>query len=53
MMNFEPLFNNEFYDLFQWFGNTVIMTDLTMSLTFFVITITAYGFAKRSFQHYA
>lgn len=47
MMNFETLFNNEFYDFFQWFGNTVVMTGLTLILKFFIITITAYGFAKR------
>ena len=29
------------------------MTGLTLILKFFIITITAYGFAKRSFQHYA
>ena len=49
MMNFETLFNNEFYDFFQWFGNTVVMTGLTLILKFFVITITAYGFAKMKF----
>lgn len=32
MMNFETLFNNEFYDFFQWFGNTVVMTGLTLIL---------------------
>ena len=41
MMNFETLFNNEFYDFFQWFGNTVVMTGLTLILKFFIITITA------------
>lgn len=49
MMNFETLFNNEFYDFFQWFGNTVVMTGLTLILKFFIITITAYGFAKIKF----
>ena len=49
MMNFETLFNNEFYDFFQWFGNTVVMTGLTLILKFFIITITAYGFAKMKF----
>ncbi len=49
MMNFEMLFNNEFYDFFQWFGNTVVMTGLTLILKFFIITITAYGFAKMKF----
>ena len=49
LMNFETLFNNEFYDFFQWFGNTVVMTGLTLILKFFIITITAYGFAKIKF----
>lgn len=49
MMNFDTLFNNEFYDFFLWYGNTVLMTGLTLVLKFFVITITAYGFAKIRF----
>ena len=49
LMNFETLFKNEFYDFFRWFGNTVVMTGLTLILKFFIITITAYGFAKIKF----
>lgn len=49
LTNFETLFHNEFYDFFRWFGNTVVMTGLTLILKFFVITITAYGFAKIKF----
>lgn len=49
LMNFDTLFNNEFYDFFQWYGNTIIMTGLTLVLKFFIITITAYGFAKIRF----
>lgn len=49
LMNFDTLFNNEFYDFFKWYGNTVVMTGLTLLLKLFVITITAYGFAKIKF----
>ena len=49
MMNFDTLFNNEFYDFFLWYGNTIVMTALTLILKFFIITITAYGFAKIRF----
>ena len=49
LTNFETLFHNEFYDFFKWFGNTVVMTGLTLILKFFIITITAYGFAKIKF----
>lgn len=49
LMNFDTLFNNEFYDFFKWYGNTVIMTGLTLVLKLFIITITAYGFAKIKF----
>ena len=49
LMNFDTLFNNEFYDFFRWYGNTIIMTSLTLVLKFFIITITAYGFAKIRF----
>ena len=49
LMNFETLFTNEYYDFFRWFGNTVVMTGLTLILKFFIITITAYGFAKIKF----
>ena len=49
LTNFETLFHNEFYDFFRWFGNTVVMTGLTLILKFFIITITAYGFAKIKF----
>ena len=49
LVNFETLFHNEFYDFFKWFSNTVVMTGLTLILKFFIITITAYGFAKIQF----
>lgn len=49
LMNFDTLFNNEFYDFFKWYSNTVIMTGLTLVLKLFIITITAYGFAKIKF----
>lgn len=49
LMNFDTLFNNEFYDFFKWYGNTVVMTGLTLLLKLFVITITAYGFSKIKF----
>ncbi len=47
--NFNTLFNNEYYDFFRWYGNTILMTGLTLVLKFLIITITAYGFAKINF----
>lgn len=47
--NFNTLFNNEYYDFFRWYGNTILMTGLTLVLKYIIITITAYGFAKMNF----
>ena len=47
--NFNTLFNNEYYDFFRWYGNTILMTALTLVLKYIIITITAYGFAKMNF----
>lgn len=49
MLNFDTLFNNEYYNFFLWYGNTVVMTGLTLLLKSFIVTITAYGFAKIKF----
>lgn len=47
--NFNTLFNNEYYNFFRWYGNTILMTGLTLVLKYIIITITAYGFAKMNF----
>lgn len=47
--NFNTLFNNEYYDFFRWYSNTILMTGLTLVLKYVIITITAYGFAKINF----
>lgn len=49
LINFDTLFNNEYYDFFLWYGNTVVMTGLTLLLKSFIVTITAYGFSKINF----
>lgn len=49
LRNFDTLFNNQYYDFFRWYWNTIVMTGLTLALKLVVITITAYGFAKIKF----
>ena len=49
LLNFNTLFDNQFYDFFKWYGNTIVMTALTMILKAGIVTITAYGFAKIKF----
>ena len=49
LRNFDTLFNNQYYDFFRWYWNTIVMTGLTLLLKLLVITITAYGFAKIKF----
>lgn len=49
LMNFDTIFNNEYFSFMQWYFNTVVMTGLTLLLKFFIITVTAYGFAKIKF----
>lgn len=48
-MNIDTIFNNPYYSFIRWYGNTVVMTGLTLLLKFFIITITAYGFSKIKF----
>ena len=47
--NLKTVFANPYYSFGQWYINTVLMTGITLLLKFFVITITAYGFAKIKF----
>ncbi|MDD4849256.1 MAG: carbohydrate ABC transporter permease [Gemmiger sp.] len=49
LMNIETLFNNEYYNFGDWYWNTIVMTGITLLLKLFIITITAYGFAKIRF----
>lgn len=49
MLNFDTIFNNEYFNFFRWYGNTIVMTALTLLLKFFIVTITAYGFSKIRF----
>lgn len=47
--NIETVFSNPFYNFGRWYLNTVVMTAITLILKLFIITITAYGFAKIKF----
>lgn len=47
--NIESVFANPFYNFGRWYLNTVVMTAAGLILKLFVVTITAYGFAKVKF----
>lgn len=49
LKNLETVFANPFYDFGKWYLNTALMTAITLVLKYFIITITAYGFAKIKF----
>ena len=48
--NFSDLFGDPYYDFGQWYINTIVMTGLTILIKVFVVTITAYAFAKINFK---
>lgn len=48
--NFSDLFGGPYYDFGQWYINTIVMTGLTILIKVFVVTITAYAFAKINFK---
>ena len=49
IMNYVNLFSHPFYSFGRWFGNTVLMTGITLVFKYFIITFTAYGFSKIRF----
>ncbi len=49
LQNLKNVFANPFYNFGRWYMNTVIMTAIALILKMFVVTITAYGFAKVKF----
>lgn len=48
--NFGDLFGDPYYDFGQWYINTIVMTGATILIKVFVVTITAYAFAKVNFK---
>lgn len=48
--NFIGLFTNGIYNFAKWYGNTIIMTGLTILIKIFFVSFTAYGFAKIKFR---
>lgn len=49
LVNLKTVFENPYFDFGRWYLNTVIMIVTTLALKFFVVTLTAYGFAKIRF----
>lgn len=52
LVNLRNLFNPKVpeFDFVRWYGNTILMTAISMALKLFLITYTAYGFAKIRFK---
>lgn len=48
-MNFQKIFTHKHYNMAQWYLNTTVMTLITIVIKIFLITITAYAFAKIKF----
>ncbi len=48
--NIKGLFDHPYYDFGRWYLNTIVMTGLTLLLKLFLITFTAYGFARINFK---
>jgi len=48
--NFTDLFGDPYYDFGRWYMNTAVMTVTTILLKVFIVTMTAYAFAKIKFQ---
>lgn len=48
--NITGLFESEFYSFPRWYLNTIVMSAITILIKIFLITFTAYGFAKIRFK---
>lgn len=48
--NYKDLFNDPYYNFGRWYQNTIIMTVTTIALKIFIVTLTAYAFAKIKFR---
>lgn len=48
--NFRALFGDEYYDFGKWYMNTITMTVTTILIKTFIVTMTAYAFAKIDFK---
>lgn len=48
--NYKDLFRDPYYNFGRWYQNTIIMTLTTIVLKIFIVTITAYAFAKIKFR---
>lgn len=48
--NYTDLFGDPYYNFGKWYINTIVMTVTTIIFKIFIVTITAYAFAKIKFQ---
>lgn len=48
--NYTDLFGDPYYDFGRWYINTIVMVTTTIILKIFIVTYTAYGFAKIKFK---
>lgn len=47
--NYTSLLSKE-YNFMRWYGNTILRVTLTISMKFFIVSLTAYVFAKMQFK---
>lgn len=50
LSNYWDLFGDPYYDFGKWYVNTILMTGTTILIKVFVVSITAYAFAKVHFK---
>lgn len=50
LSNYSDLFGDPYYDFGKWYVNTILMTGTTILIKVFVVSITAYAFAKVHFK---
>lgn len=50
LSNFSSLFGDEYYDFGKWYMNTIVMTVSTILIKTFIVSMTAYAFAKIHFK---
>lgn len=48
--NYSDLFGDQYYDFGKWYTNTIAMTLTTIIIKVFIVSITAYAFAKVRFK---
>ncbi len=50
LSNFSSLFGDPYYDFGKWYMNTIVMTVTTILIKTFIVSMTAYAFAKIQFK---